>query len=707
MKKKPELLAPAGSWDAMVAAVQNGADAVYLGGNRFSARAGTSNFNDEMIERAIDYCHLRGVRVFVAVNTLIKQKELQDTLRYVLFLYRIGADALIVQDIGLARAVLQMVPDFPLHASTQMTVHNISGIKALEQMGFRRVVLARELTKQQILKIRQATGLEIEVFVHGALCYCFSGQCLFSSFLGGRSGNRGRCAQPCRLPYRLKKDGKQIKNGYLLSPKDLCLLAKIQEIESMGIDSLKIEGRLKRPEYVAVVTSIYRKYIDNPIKPSEDDLKKLLDAFNRSGFTQGYFSGKTGISMMSLKNPSNIAPEVFSKGVEKTFHPDANFKKIGISAKCIIAAEKPAVFEITDGDGNTVKAEGFAPKRAENLPISKDRVRSQLSKFGSTPFRLDSLTLTMEDGLTMPISEINALRRDAAQKLSAARVMKKKRTHPAELPQIVFDAPKARQTRRLKEVLFSAEVQTAQQAEAVLPYEPVRLYAPFEVVRLFEGKPLKTQLVTKLPDIIADEDAAFLKNNLSDRVMTGIFALGKELSKSHTVYGDFRLNIFNSLAGRACMDAGFEAATLSVELNLRGIAEICLDAAMEYEAVVYGHLPLMIIKNCVIKYSQGKCGKLSGSYSLLDRKNERLPLLCEPRSCVNLLLNAKPLYMADKLQDVIKSGVSVMRLNFTVEDASRCDEIMRIYTDAANGKTPPPLFEENAFTRGHFYRGVE
>ena len=328
---KIELLAPAGGENSLRAAVQSGADAVYLGGPKFSARRGADNFSVEDIAEYAKYCHLYDVDVHVAVNTLIKEKELSELYDYVYSLNDAGVDALIIQDIGAAQKIHEILPDMPLHASTQMTVTSLEGVKHLEKMGFSRVVLARELSKEEIKYICDNSKAEIEVFVHGAICMCYSGQCLMSSILGGRSGNRGCCAQPCRLPYCITDEKNTTNNGYFLSPKDMALISDLQELKCIGVSSLKIEGRLKRAEYVSAVVGIYRKYLDKiSEKVSPEDMKELTDAFSRSGFTNGYFTGKLGENMMSHTTPGNVSDNQFSAEAKARCADDANFRKISV-----------------------------------------------------------------------------------------------------------------------------------------------------------------------------------------------------------------------------------------------------------------------------------------------------------------------------------------------------------------------------------------
>ena len=403
-----EILAPAGSMEALFAAVQSGADSVYIGGTEFSARKSASNFNLNEIQEALRYCHIRGVKLHVAANILIKEKEKQDFLEYIGKLNEIGVDAVIIQDIGMAWKVRQMYPDLPLHASTQMTVTNISGALKLQEMGFSRVVLARELSRSAIKKICENIDIETEVFAHGALCMCYSGQCLLSSIIGGRSGNRGMCAQPCRLPYQL--DG---KTGYFLSPKDLSMIDYISELSQMGVTSLKIEGRLKRKEYVAQVTKIYKKYAENRKEVLKSDRQELLDAFNRSGFTSGYFEDKKGIDMMSAENPSNISENKFSDEVKSICSENANLRKREVFISANVCKNQPLSACMWDNDGHFAEYQGSVLlEKRKNGKTDSERIKNQLIKLGNTPFFAETAQLTLDSDTMVSLSQINDARRN-------------------------------------------------------------------------------------------------------------------------------------------------------------------------------------------------------------------------------------------------------------------------------------------------------
>ncbi|WP_242855642.1 peptidase U32 family protein [Ruminiclostridium josui] len=519
MAKKIELLAPAGTYDAFLAAIENGADAVYLGGKLLNARAFAGNFDEEQLERALDYAHTRDTSIFLTMNTLVLDSEMQEAVEYAAKAYEMGVDAFIVQDVGLAANLKKLIPGITLHASTQMTIYSTEGIKAIEPLGFDRIVLARELNLEEVKSICGQTSLEIEVFVHGALCICVSGQCYMSSMIGGRSGNRGKCAQPCRMPYSIKRDGNDIGSGYLISPKDICYIDHLAELVAGGVTSLKIEGRMKSPEYVASVVGTYRKYLDliyetkgisdskkGIHKVSQEDRHKLLQSFNRGGFSKGYLLGKTGPEMMAYEKPKNWGTplgsvvtqdkstnsvliklentlgmgdgiEIWSgskfqespggiitkivkdkKLVRKAHKGDTVWvsvikgnvgkgsrvyktsdkemleqaaatyskgsRKSPIKANFTMKYGQVPVLNLQDAYGNTASAAGEQfPQKAVNKPLTKERILEQLKKMGTTPFYIMDINLDIDEDAVIPISELNNIRRSAAEQLEQKRIL--------------------------------------------------------------------------------------------------------------------------------------------------------------------------------------------------------------------------------------------------------------------------------------------
>lgn len=682
-----ELLAPGGGETALRAAVQSGADAVYIGGPKFSARRGADNFSVEDIKKQADYCHLYGVDLHTAVNILIKENELAELKKYVYALCDAGVDALIIQDIGAAEYVHRLVPEIPLHASTQMTVTSLEGVRYLEEKGFSRVVLARELSKKEIEHICKNARAEIEVFVHGAICMSYSGQCLMSSILGGRSGNRGCCAQPCRLPYSICRGDKKQAEGYMLSPKDMALVNELAELEKTGVASLKIEGRLKRAEYVSAVVGIYRKYLDNPSCVTDGDMRELFDAFSRSGFTDGYFTGKLGKNMMSHKTPGNASENKFSEAAKCRAAEGANVRKIPIDMSAYISDGTHVVINISDNDNHYAVAEGtICAEKAVNRPLEEPRIREQLLKLGTTPFEAKSINVSADEGITVPIKELNAVRREACDELVRLRTERPIRKK-ADAKTVCKSHVKP------DSVLLTAEVMNIEQAKAVIQSGIETIYAPNDIA--LEVKNLGAKhVIACMPDIFDGAEPTVENVCVSSGAAVRFY-------QNYNMYGGMRLNVFNSQTAETFSE--LKMLTLSPELNLREISEMLKNTDMPSEVIAYGRLPLMLMKNCPVK-AAGFCAGGKSNYVLHDRKNEDFPIICT-KDCRAVLLNSKPIYTADKLDDLIKTGINSLRLAFTVEKGKLCAEIINEYKAAIAGKSvKKPL--ENQFTRGHFYRGV-
>lgn len=677
-----ELLAPAGSFSALCAAVQSGADAVYIGGSNFSARRSAVNFSLEEIKKAANYCHLRGVKLHVAANILIKESEVKDFLSYIGELNDAGVDAVIIQDIGMASIVHEMYPDLPLHASTQMTVASSKAAEQLKKMGFSRIVLARELSKEAIAEIARKVDIEIEVFAHGAICMSYSGQCLMSSIIGGRSGNRGMCAQPCRLPYKIED-----KSGYLLSPKDLCMVKRLKELREIGVASLKIEGRLKRNEYVAAVVGVYRKYIDNPGKVTFDDMKVLLDAFSRSGFTDGYFDGTIGKSMMCYDNPANSAENVFSDDVKKRCREDANFKKKEVYMSASMKKNMPFMISLWDDEGNYAEAQSEAVAEiAQNKAMGKERLESQLLKMGNTPFTVKNVEIELDEGITMPVSEINSARRTASEMLIQKIIetpMREKNDFIYERENQGYDLPP----------YLVAEVSNYEQAKVCIKSGISEIYADTHLANVLCKEFKDVNIIAKLPPVMR-EDRKY-ETPLTDSIL--ISNIG-QFDETKNCYGDFRLNIFNSASVE--FYKYLKRVTISPELNLKELSQV----AVGCEVIGYGRIPLMVMENCPLK-ALSKCQNKKMKYFMTDRMKEKFPVRCN-EGCTCEILNSKPIYMADKAEFVNKLKISAIRLIFTVENSVECGKIIEEYKMAILGKTAkvPP---ENSFTRGHFFRGVE
>lgn len=689
MKNNMELLAPAGGMRELKAAVSSGANAVYLGAASFSARAGADNFTKESLEEAVRYAHIYGVKVHCAINTLIKENELEEAVKTAITANECGVDALIIQDIGFGAHLRKVLPDIEFHASTQMTVTSLEGVRYLENMGFSRVVLARELSIDEIKYIAENANAETEVFVHGAICMSYSGQCLMSSILGGRSGNRGRCAQPCRLLYSLLRDGKNEGDGYILSPKDMALINHLDELKKAGVASLKIEGRLKSAEYVAAVTGIYRKYLDNPQRVKTEDMTELKNAFSRSGFTDGYLTAKLGGNMMSHKNPSNNSGNIYSDAV-KLRADGKDERKIPISIYASLMKNDVLRLTAYTEDGVCCTCEGsIAAESAINRPLDEVTIKEKLAKLGTTPFAATDITVEVEDGITVPVKEINETRRNLCNSLIKELVTDNTK-HVNEIP-IEFGENKGN-----KEIYITAEVRTTEQGKALLSEGGVsRIYASPDVAKELADIVNGTEIVSKMSEILSDEKPT--------TEFVSVASPGAiEKYKDRARFGEWRLNIYNSLTAK--MFSELECITLSPELNLNEIKNVTEHiSGVETEIIAYGHIPLMLMKNCPIK-AMSKCQKGKPIYKLRDRKGIEFPLICS-KDCRAVLLNSKPIYTADMLDKIKNSKINCIRLNFTVENSVECGKILSVYKSALSGVRIKPM-PENTFTRAHLKRGV-
>ena len=691
---KFEILSPAGSFDTLVCAVNNGADAVYIGGQSFSARKNAVNFSNEEILSAVRYAHLHNAKVYVTLNTLVADSELKEAYDFTAFCYRAGVDALIIQDLGILHMVRSYFPDFEIHASTQMTVHNAAGARLAKEMGFKRVVLSRELSFEEIKKISRSVDIELEVFVHGALCMSYSGQCLMSSFLGARSGNRGACAQPCRLPYTLlDKAGKDVsgRDKYLLSLKDLCLVDEIDTLRECKVTSLKIEGRMKSSDYVSIVTSIYNKY-RNGGKVSGEDLSILKNIFSRSGFTKGYLNADTGRHMLNYnqnndKVYSNISESVKSLADElKSITPP----KIPFTAKACVSMAKP--MELTAcAMGKTVNVTGSIPaQEAVSVPLTQERIISQLAKTGATEFELGDAAITLDEGVSLPVKEINELRRSALSMLTDAVCLPERLGVNGQFQPCIgsagFDG----------KVSFNAEVMTLEQAHAAAMAGFDKLLVPYSLYEKhkaeLDGLPALAAVI--LPPIVRDI------NPVDDDILPcEVYASNISqinYASGHTVTADFRINTFNSYAVKLLKEQGVHSVCLSPELNLRQIH--LLTSSLPTELIVYGRIPLMTVQNCVVKSAHGRCSCTDDMYYLRDRKGVKFPVFTHKGSCTNTIYNSAPVYMADRLSELPREGICAYRFIFTTETPDHIESIIFNYKNS--------LKYDGDFTRGHYYRGV-
>lgn len=799
--KKLELLAPAGSYEAMLSAVENGADAVYFGGKKLSARQSAENFTDEQMIEAVKYCKLRGVKTHITVNTLYRDDELREAVDYVGHLWDIGADSLIVQDLGLVYAIRKLFPDFPMSASTQMTINNLHGVRVLEELGFKRAVLAREISLKEIEYISENSPMELEVFAHGALCVSYSGQCLMSSFIGGRSGNRGRCAQACRMPSsivdRLGRINEDYKEKYLLSPKDLNVLEHLDKLKAAGVTSIKIEGRMKRPEYVGTIVKAYRKAIDYGFESIDDrDLEDVLQIFNR-GFTKGFTFGDFGDCYIGIERPdnrgielgevkrisaNNMYVELFTSvgkgdGIEYTgtdgkYHgfkshisaergelatfrtpedisrstklyktsSDELLKRAGIIEKirfrdidmrftAKIGAKPTLDLSLSDGSVSVnVQGDGEV-EAAKNKALAPERIEENLLKLGDTCYSANNVEVDIDDGIFLPISAINALRRDGTNALDK-KLLDSGRT----FDELIFKRDKSElfktKNRTKSPIKLNVSVMKASQLKQINPKYLSRLYVEFynglDSYEEFNSKGVEVFL--RLPPIMYKEDFERADRELLGKRFDGVmvsnlgqidYVKSSNYFKGKKIVSDYNLNVFNPLAAEQLRELSIEEVSTSLELNERQLEILRekTDVKLEYQGYGYvalmtmEHCPMAVIKGCKDSSECSRCVYRSG-HKLKDRKDYEFPM--ERLSGRTVIFNSSPTVLLDNLDKVVKAGADSIRIDFTVENEyiSEIQEAYHTYLfqDLAGYEIVEILGEikrKTGATNGHFFRGVE
>ncbi|MCI8865860.1 MAG: U32 family peptidase [Lachnospiraceae bacterium] len=746
MKPRVELLAPAGSVESMVAAINAGADAVYMGGSRFGARAYADNPEEDSLLWAIDYAHLHGCKLYLTANTLVKEGELGQLFDFLLPYYRQGLDAAIVQDMGVFALIREKFPDLPVHASTQMTVTGYRLAKKLKAMGATRVVPARELSLKEIARIRQQADIEIETFVHGALCYCYSGQCLLSSLIGGRSGNRGRCAQPCRLPYGAGGAGQ--KPTGLLSMKDLCTLDILPDIVESGVYSLKIEGRMKSPRYTAGVVSIYRKYLNLYLEKGRggyhvlaQDRDVLLKLFDRGGFTEGYYQKHNGRDMVVLGGKPSFreADQALLERLDQEYVDRK--KQEPINGKLAVREGEPASLWL-EGGGTQATVFGDLVQTAKNQPMTGEKLFRQLNKTGNSPFYFRQLETELSGNCFLPVQSLNQLRRRGMEQLEQSILMPYRRRClpvPQEGPSLFSSTKEGRPGGRnapgragAKEgegegerPRFHVSLEGPEGLEAVALHPDVALACidscgfPAEkwawAVRVCHKAGKKCALA--LPYIFRTKAEQYFLDHLTclkdagfDELLLRSLEEG-EFLREHGVEVpwvlDANLYAMNHLAASALSDKGVLRLTLPLELNARELAELNLWPAgsQGWEAVVYGYLPAMVTAQC-IQRTTGKCTEGPGVLYITDRAKKRLPVKNHCRFCYNIIYNPEPLSLLGQGHLVEKLEAAALRLQFTIETPQQIQAVLDAYAGCFyHGKEAPDLFA--AFTRGHWKRGVE
>lgn len=694
-----EILSPAGSPEGVIAAVQNGADAVYIGFGSYNARRNAKNFTVEEYRKAAEYCRVRGVKIYVAFNTLVKDRELPIIAEQAKMACRYGADAFIVQDLGVMRALKQAAPEVALHASTQMGINNLEGVKLAAAMGFSRVVLARELSRAEIAYICKFAPIETEVFVHGALCMSHSGQCYISSVIGRRSGNRGLCAQPCRLNYSTGGHAAE----YLLSLKDNCLIDYVEELEKLGVTSIKIEGRMRRPEYAAIVTGIYSRAIKDKKPPTSDDLRALQSAFSRQGFTDGYYTGNKGPDMFGVREEEKKGDQIIFATARKNYL-NGEYQRVPIRFVGVIRRGEPAKLAVADDKGNRAVRQGLTPEPAFHKEITSTSLQTQLHKTGGTPFYCVGVKSVVENGLSLPVAAINEMRRDLLIELMEKRKVLAPRKEGEFIPGYRLI------NREEKPALTISVMKASQLSTELAELKPRVLYIPAEELTK-EREALAPFLedtgitvAVRLPRIIFDSEKnevsallqAAAEMGIKEALIGNLGHLQYVKSMGFEARGDFGLNILNSQSLRVLKDLGLISAALSFELRIEQIRDI--SKAVDSELIVYGRLPLMLTENCIIKSSAGIC-TCDSFTGLKDRQGAAFPVMPEYK-CRNVVLNSKKLFLADKKEETEALGLWGERLMFTTENAVECVAVTKRYLGLGD-------YEPGTYTRGLYFRGVE
>ena len=749
--KELELLAPAGSLKTLKAVIHAGADAVYLGGSMFGARAYANNFNEEELLEAIRFGHIHGRKIILAVNTLLKEYELGQLYDYLHPYYEAGLDAVIVQDMGVMEFIKTHFPNLPIHTSTQMTITNVEGARLLKEQGVERVVTAREMSLEEIQRIHDEVGVELESFIHGALCYCYSGQCLFSSIIGGRSGNRGRCAQPCRLSYEVLQGEKSLTGHHatpILSLKDMCTLPFLYELADHGVYSFKIEGRMKTPEYAAGVVSIYRKYMDSYLDGSripveKKDIRALLELGNRGGFTNGYYYHHNDSDMLSGESASHNKSEGVLQDNIRREYVDTELKE-KIKGKLILNKECPAKIEVQYGKIK-VSYQGDMVLVAQNRPLTKEVVTEKITKTGNTPFVFENLEVTMDDDIFMPVNQLNQLRRGALEALEEVLLKPYERT----LPELVetSSAETDRQTtgNAIKEKQISGQllsqtsgqqsagsstevrvlIEDAEQLPAVLKadfvdtvYLDCMLYTRENLLRKLSEDIDRVHASGKkafyvFPFIFRQQTSLFYEkimpelkklplNGIMVRSLDEIAFMKEWGNENWQMVSDSNLYTYSNEAAEYFYRLGMIQDTIPVELNRK---EILRRENSRSEMIIYGRLPLMITAQCIHKNTLG-CMHQHKVLNLKDRYSVHFPVKNFCSECYNVIYNSLPVCLFKEDVTVKKIAPAAVRLSFTTETEEETEQILTIYGDIyKNGGILGQMPME--CTNGHFKRGVE
>lgn len=667
---RPEILAPVGGQEQLLAAVRSGANAVYLGSKNFNARRNAENFDEPSLAQTVQYCHGRGVAVHITLNTLVTDAEQERLIAEIALIAQSGADAVIIQDLGVAKLVRRCCPTLPMHASTQLSVHNVAGALLLRELGFARLVLARELSAAEIREIKEKSGLEVEIFVHGALCMSMSGSCYLSSLLGERSGNRGLCAQPCRLDFTAP-DGRP----FALSLKDLSLMERMDEVVSLGVDSLKIEGRMKRPEYVAAAVTACKQALEG-VQP---DMERLQAVFSRGGFTDGYFAGQRTTQMFGYRTREDVTAAAGVLGELAGLYRGEN-PVVPVDITFAATADAPCVLTLTDGT-HTLTVRGDTPQTAQNRPTDEALVRRGVEKLGGTPFFLRGLSVALAPGIMVPMSMMNTMRKEAAEKLLALR--------ETAVPHAFAPPPPAASKPKQKVGTLGLKIRlesypqltpTVKSAAQMITLPLNELYSHQELLA-----ELGDRLAAEVPLLVFPQDEADVVEKLAELKKQGLQTavagsqggIGLIKTAGLSCGGDYSLNILNSTALGAYEAMGLAAATLSFENSMKSARQ--MEANIPVGVIGYGYLPVMTFRNCPARTAKG-CGDCNGTTYITDRRGDRFPLLCRQKAYTQLL-NPVPLYLGDKQSTL--HGLSFAMLYFTVESPAAVEELLGLWQSGA------------------------
>lgn len=724
--KKLELLAPCGNMDCAYAAVQNGADAVYFGGGKFSARANAKNFENDEIRELIKYCHLYNVKAYAAVNTLLKDKEINEAAEYSNFLYNEGCDGLIIQDVGLADLLIKKYPQIKIHASTQMTVHNLEAALKLQNVGFERIVLSRELNISEIKNISEKLKIETEVFVHGALCVCYSGQCLMSSILGGRSGNRGRCAQPCRLPYKLVDENNKVYNSsYLLSPKDICTFKSIKEIIGSGALSLKIEGRMKKPEYVAAVVSSYRKAIDAVLNNTpmsldieKEEYLKLYRAFNRDGFSNGYFFGNSGYDMMAYSKNSDDGRDNKDDGFKAEMlksYKDLYTKKIPLKLEVTFKVNKNILLKTKYKDREFIY-KGEIVEKSVNRPVKKEELYERLKKTMDTPFVFSDINICEYEYGFLPVSEINSARRNLIDQIADYVLLdSNKGLNNKSLSAKKYDDENCMQNYNIPSEIIAVTTKEQYEAAKLCEFDniAINIYESRKDTEYFKNVLLNETHYIRIPEIIKDEFnniVCFINDNINNikGIITCNLGIISVFKNKINIIGDYKLNIFNKQSINFYKNC-INSLCASVELNKSELKELLKKSSIPLQILIYGKIELMVSEYCIKgsilggKSEKKSCNRPCNSdkkYYLLDRYNKKFLILSDS-FCRMHLYNSYPLNLLQYEAEIINMGAKTLRLDFIDEGYEETLNILKSFKNKIYD------YDSAMYTKGHYRRGVD